>query len=124
MFGSTKHKLNLPHGAHCDLHRTKKVNCSIPNSRATIEACIEESLNSIEHGVAHTTSVLKTDCLASQWHIARLPLPKARDVGRCNPIWGLCEMPKSVLANMTLLLQLTKGSKKEFCSTNNAEYKF
>ena len=67
LFGSTKRKFDLPLGADCDSHRPDKVNYSIPrpNTRQAKKTCIEESLNSREHGVAHTTSVLKTDCLAS-----------------------------------------------------------
>ena len=82
-FGSTKRKLNLPHGADCESHEFDKVNCPIhrPNTRATRQ-CIEKSLNSTIHGVAHITSVLETDCLASKWHIAILPPNSAK---RC---WG------------------------------------
>ena len=67
LFGSTKRKLNLPPGADCDSHRPDKVNYSIPrpNTQATRQR-IEESLSSAIHGVAHTTSVLETDCLASK----------------------------------------------------------
>ena len=64
LFGSTKRKLNLPPGVDCDSHRPDKVNYCIPrpNTRATRQR-IEKSLSSAEHGVAHTTSVLETDCL-------------------------------------------------------------
>ena len=67
LFGSTKCKFNLPPGADCDSHRPDKVNYFIPrpNTRATRQR-IEESLSSAIHGVAHTTSVLETDCLASK----------------------------------------------------------
>jgi hypothetical protein len=63
LFGTTKRKLDLPLGVKCDSHRPNKVNYSIhrPNARVR-RACIEESLVSAEHGVAHTTSVLETDC--------------------------------------------------------------
>ena len=76
-------------------------------------ACIEDSLNARNHGVAHTTFVLKTSCppikcgTLQDCHPA---LPK--DVGHCRPILGLCAMPKLELANMTHLLQRTKGLKK------------
>ena len=74
LFGSTKCKLNLSPGVEYDSHQSDKVNYSIPRpyTRATCQ-CIEESLNSTFHGVAHTSSMLETDCLASKWHIAQLP---------------------------------------------------
>jgi hypothetical protein len=79
LFGSTKRKLNMPPGVDCDSHRPDNVNFSIPrpNTRATRQR-IEESLNSAQHDVTHTTSVSETDCLASNWHIARLPPNSAR----------------------------------------------
>jgi hypothetical protein len=72
-FGSTKRKLNLPPGVDCDSHRPDKVNYSIPrpNTRATRQR-IEESLSYAIHSVAHTTSVLETDCLASKWHYCKI----------------------------------------------------
>jgi hypothetical protein len=84
LFGSTKRKLNLPPGVDCESHRFEKVNYSIPhpNTRA-IRQRIEESLSSAIHGVAHTTSMLETNCFASKWHIARLPSNSAK---RC---WAL-----------------------------------
>ena len=84
LFGSTKRKLNIPPGADCDSHRPDNVKFLIPfpNTRATRQR-IHETLNSAQHGVTHTTSVLEIDCLASNWHIARLPPNLAR---RC---WAL-----------------------------------
>ena len=57
----------------CDSHRPDKVNNYIhhPNIRVR-RACIEEALVFVEHGVAHTTSILETDCSSFHWHIARL----------------------------------------------------
>ena len=57
-----------------DSHRPDKVNYSIhrSNTRLTYQR-IEELLSYAIHGVAHTTSILETDFLASKWHIIRLP---------------------------------------------------
>jgi hypothetical protein len=79
IYGSAKRKLNMPPGSQFDSHRPDKVNYSIPrpNTRST-KARIEESLKEPEHGIAHTTSVLETDCDQAQWHIARLPKNSAR----------------------------------------------
>lgn len=54
-------------------------------------ACKEESLNFAEHGGAHTTSVLDTECHASQWHIAKLShnYAKKRWLIQANT-WTLC----------------------------------
>ena len=52
-------------------------------------ASIKEYLNSTEHSVTHTTSVLETHCPYSHCHPT---LPK--DVGRCKPIQGLCAMQR------------------------------
>ena len=74
LFGSTKRKLNMPPGADCVSHRFDKVNYSIP--RLDIKAKKtrkEKSLNSNEHGVAHTTSLLEIDCPSFHWHITSLP---------------------------------------------------
>ena len=74
LFGSTKRKLNLPPDVDCDSHRPDKLNYTIlcPNTRTSRQR-IEESLSSAIHGVANITSMLKTDYLASKWHIAKLP---------------------------------------------------
>ena len=66
--------VNMPPCVNYDSHPFDKVNYSIPcpDTRAK-RACIEEFLNSTEHGVAHTTFVLENDCPSSHWHIARLP---------------------------------------------------
>ena len=79
LFGSTKQKLNLPPDVDCNSHRPDKVIYSIPcpNTRATRQH-IEESLTFAEHDVVHTTSVLETECLVSNWHIARLPPNSAK----------------------------------------------
>jgi hypothetical protein len=79
LFGPTKRKLDLPPGADCDSHRPDKVNYSIPCPNTRVRrACIEEFLVSAKHGVAHTTSMLETDCSSSHWHIARLPTDSAK----------------------------------------------
>ena len=101
MFVSIKQKLDLPSGVDCDSHRLDKVNYSIPRPNTRVRrACIEESLVSAEHGVAHTTSVLELIFLLpiGILHECQPTLPK--DVGQCKPIHGLCTMPKSELANM------------------------
>ena len=58
LFKPTKQKFNLPPGVDCDSHLPNKVKYSMlrPNTRVK-RASIEESLNPIEHDVAHTTSV-------------------------------------------------------------------
>ena len=55
LFGSTKHKFNLPPNVDYDSHQPDKVNYFIPrpNTHATRQ-CIEESLSSAVHGVSHT----------------------------------------------------------------------
>lgn len=73
LFGSTKRKLDLPHGADCDSHSMDKANDSIPHpSTKQLDKHREESLNSTKHGVAHTAYVLKKNYPPSQWYIARL----------------------------------------------------
>jgi hypothetical protein len=91
LFGTTKRKFDLPPGVNCDSHRPDKVNYSIHRPNARIRrACIEESLVSAEHGVAHTTSMLETDCSSSHWHIARLSADYAKRYWACKPIQELC----------------------------------
>jgi hypothetical protein len=92
LFGSSKRKLDLLPGADCDSHRPDKVNYLIPRPNTRVKnACIEEYLNFAEYGVAHTTSVLETNCPSSHWHIARLPSNSAK---RCWAMqantWSLC----------------------------------
>ena len=66
LFRSTKQKFDLLPGVDCDSHRPDKVNYSIPRPNTRVRrACIEESLVSTEHGVAHTISMLETDCSSS-----------------------------------------------------------
>jgi hypothetical protein len=79
LFGTTKQNLDLPPGVNRDSHRPDKVKYPIhrPNARVR-RACIEKSLVSAEHGVAHTTSMLETDCSSSYWHIARLSADYAK----------------------------------------------
>ena len=125
LFGSTKRKLNLLSGVDCDSHRLDKMNYSIPrpNTRATRQ-CIGESLRSAIHGVAHTTSVLETGCLASKWYIAKLPPNSSK---RC---WALQAITRTMCnAKVGIRKHGThaptyKGLRKEFCSPNNVEYEF
>ena len=107
-FGSTERKLNLPPRADCGSHRFDKVNYSIPrpDTRAK-KACIE-SLNSTEHGVAHTTFVLETDCPSSHWHIARLPPNSAKRCRAMQAHTGIFATPKSGRENMAPLLLCTR----------------
>ena len=125
LFGSTKRKLNLPPGADCDSHRPDKVNYSIPrpNTRATRQR-IEESLSSAIHGVAHTTSVLETDCLASKWHIARLPPNSAKRCWALQAITGTMCNAKVGTGKHGTPAPTYKGLRKEFRSPNNVEYEF
>ena len=106
LFGSIKHKLNVPPGVHCNSHQPDKTNNSIPhpNTQAT-HRLIEESLNFVEHGVVHTTSMLERDFFASKWHILGLsPTVGTSKHGTHAPTY--------------------KGLKKKFRSTNNVEYEF
>ena len=50
----------------------------------------------------HTTSVLETDYLASQWHIARLPPSSAKRCWQCKPTHVLYAMLKLTLENMAV----------------------
>ena len=113
LFGSTKQKFDMALGVDCDLHRPDKVNYSIPCPNTIIrEACIENSLLSAEHGVAHTTSMLELIVLLhiGILHDCQPTLPK--DVRQCKPIYGLCTMPKSELANMTHQFLRTKDCRR------------
>ena len=66
LFGSTKHKLDLPPGADCDTHRPDKVNYSIPRPNTQIKRSMHSGVfDFVEHDVAHTTSVLENDCPTS-----------------------------------------------------------
>ena len=126
LFRSTKWKLDLPPRADCNSHRPDKVNYSIPrpNTHQAKIICKEEYLNSGKHGVAHTTSVLEIDCLALQWHIARLPPSLAK---RCwamqANICSLCNAKINIGKHGTLA-PTYKGLEKEFRSTNNVEHEF
>jgi hypothetical protein len=63
IFGSTKRKLDLPPDSEHDSHHPNKVNYSIlhMNTRST-RARMEGALSNPSHGIAHTTSILETDC--------------------------------------------------------------
>src|ERR1700738_677584 len=94
-----------------------------PNTRVK-KACIEESLNFAEHGVAHTTSVLEIDCSSSYWYIARLSPNSAK---RCWAMqantWTLCNAKVETCKHGTPA-PTYKGLKKGYRFTSNVEYKF
>ena len=77
-------------------------------------ACIEESLNFAEHGVANTISMLVIDCPSSHWHIARLPPNSAK---RCwtmqANIGTLCNAKVGTDKHGTHAL-MYKGLKKKY----------
>ena len=74
--------------------------------------------------MVHTTFVLETECLVSNWHVVRLPPNSAK---RC---WALQAITMTMCnakvgSNKHGTLAPTyKGLKKEFHSTNNVEYEF
>ena len=120
-----KHVMTCTPGADYDSHQPKKVNYFISrlNTHRSKRACIEESLNFGDHGVAHATCVLETDCLVSQWHIARLPPSLAKKCWTMQPnIGSLCNA-KINIRRHDILAPTSKGL-KEFLSTNNVEHKF
>ena len=125
LFGSTKRKFNLPPGTDCDSHRPDKVNYFIlrPNTH-TIRQHIEESLSFVVHGVAHTTSMLKTECLASKWHIAKLPPNSTKRCWHLQTIIGTLCIAKVGTGNHDTPTPTYKGLRKEFLSPNNMEYEF
>ena len=125
LFGSTKCKLNLPPGVDCDFRQLDKVNYSIPhpNTWATCQL-IEKSLSSVEHGVAHTASVLETNCLASKWHIARLPPNLAKRCWTLQSIKGTMYNAKIRIAKHDIPTPTYKEFRKEFRFSNNVEYDF
>ena len=125
LFGSTKRKLDLSPGVDCDSHRPDKVNYSIPCPNTRVRrACIEESLVYAEHGVAHTTSMLETNCSSSHWHIARLPANSAKRYWAMQAnTWILCNAKVGTDKHCTPA-PTYKGLTKEFRSTNNVEYEF
>lgn len=120
LFGSAKQKLDLPPSADCDSHQSDKVNYYIPhpNTRAK-RSFIQALLNSVEHDVAHTTSMFVTDCVSSHWHTTQFN--SAKDLGRCKH--RLCAMPKSEDGKHGTAAPTYKGL-KEYHSTNNVEYEF
>ena len=125
LFGSTKQKFDLLPGVDCASHRPDKVNYSIPclNTRVR-RACIKESLVSTEHCMAHTSSMLETDCSSSHWHIARL---RANSAKRCWAMQAntrtMCNAKVRTTKHGTLA-PTYKGLRKEFRSPNNVEYEF
>ena len=74
--------------------------------------------------MAHITSVLETDCLASKWHIARLPPKLAKQCWTLQAItWTMCNA-KVGTGKYDIPAPTYKGLKKNFRSPNNVEYKF
>lgn len=63
----------------------------------------------VKYGVAYTTSVMKTDCIASQWHIARLPPSSIKNYSTMQADPGTLCNEIEVMAKMALLLQLPRG---------------
>ena len=125
LFGSTKQKLDLPPNFVCNSHRPNKVDYSIPcpNTQATRQH-IEESSNVVEHGVAHTTSILEMDCTASQWHIARLTTNSTKQC--CTIHANTCILCNAKVGTCThgTLASTYKGLKKEFRFIKNVECEF
>jgi hypothetical protein len=74
--------------------------------------------------VAHTTSVLETDCLASKWHIAKLPPNSAKRCWALQTITGTMCNAKIGTGKYDTPAPTYKGLMKEFCSPNNVEYEF
>lgn len=113
LFGSTKRKLNLSPDVDYDFYRPHKVNYSIPcpNTRAICQ-CIEELLSFVEHGVAHTTSLLETNCLASKWQIARLSPNSAKHYWALHAITRTLYNVKVGNGNMIHMFLHTKGLRR------------
>jgi hypothetical protein len=93
-----------------------------PNTRVR-RAYIEESLVSVEHGVAHITLALKI-IFFFHWHIARLSTNSAK---RCWAMqantWTLCNAKVGTSKHGTPT-PTYKILKKECRSTNNVKYEF
>ena len=86
-----------------------------PNTQAT-QQHIDESLDSIEHSVAHTTSMLERIALLANGTLQNCEriLPKGIGPMQLNTSTLYCTMPKSALDNMATLLQHTKGKRRIF----------
>jgi hypothetical protein len=74
--------------------------------------------------VAHTTSVLETDCPSSHWHIARLPPNSAKRCWAMQANTGTLCHAKVGTGKHGTPAPTYKGLKKEYRSTNNVEYEF
>ena len=114
-----------PQIGQCDSHRPDKVNYSIhcPNTRATRQH-VEESLNFAIHGVAHATSVLEIDCLASKLYVAILPPNLAKRCWTLQAIIGTMCSAKVGIGKHNTFASTYKGLMKEFHFPNNGEYEF
>ena len=74
--------------------------------------------------MAHTTSVLETNCLVFKWHIARLPPNSAKRYWALQAIAETMCNAKVGTGKHGTLAPTYKGLKKEFRSPNNMEYEF
>jgi hypothetical protein len=77
IFGSTKHKLDLPPGDDGDFHRPDKVNFSQPRVQTRLRTAHTEvagaSVAAADNDeLPHVTIALESNCDMSQWHIARI----------------------------------------------------
>ena len=118
MMFSRNAKYESPFWAHSELFHVASKH---PGARIRY---IEESLNFGEHVVVQTTFVLKTNCIVSQWHIARLPPNSDKTCWaiQANTCF-LCNAKMNIGKHGTRT-PTYKGLKKEFHSTNNVEHKF
>ena len=109
----------------CNSHRPDKVNHCIhcPNTRVG-RACIEESLISAKHGVAHITLVLKIDYSCSHWHIARFSANSAKKCWAMKANTRTLRNAKVGTSKHSTSVSTYKGLKKEYRSTNNVEHEF
>lgn len=84
-----------------------------PNGRAK-RACIKESMNYVKHGKAHTTSILESNCFASQWHVGRLPpsISKKCWAMQAN-IWILCNVEVGI-GKHDIVAPTYKGLKNKY----------
>jgi hypothetical protein len=94
-----------------------------PYTRVTRQ-CIDESLSFAIHGVVHTTSVLETNCLASKWHIARLPPNSVKQCWALHAITWTMYNAKVRTRKHDTLSPTYKGLRNEFRFPNNVEYEF
>ena len=75
---------------------------------------IEESLSFAKHGVAHTTFVLETNCLASKCHVARLSPNSTKRCWVMQDITRTSCYAKVGIGKHGTPIPTYKGLKKEF----------